>query len=291
MPITFDENSDDWFRLYTHQVANIIGPQAEVMHAAVAISTIEIARDFEELPAGSLKVGLPEEFYWQNSVRPVPASLRPYNLAGEWDVEELPAGSLTTPFVPLPVVGVDVPDHATLAVNRLAQQFKDKPKIVALVRALCVPIQDIENALWQLKTQRGFNGIGIQLDLIGKIVGQPRNGLSDHDYLIYLRAKIAANNSIGTVENLLTVASLIVNDPTNQIQVTPYTVATLVVAIANQISPAVLTALNAFLHQAVAAGVRLMTVATVEPVANTFTFDGTVYQAFDNGYLAGGADK
>lgn len=204
------------------------------------------------------------------------------------DVEEIP-GVFPVPTVPLPVVGVDVPDHATIAVSRLAQQFKDKPNITALVRALCVPIQDIENALWQLKTQRGFNGIGVQLDLVGKIVGQPRNGLSDADYLLYLRAKIAVESSIGTVEDLLTVASLI--DPGNSIHVQYAGPATLTITVVERITQATATALDAFLHQAAPDGVRVILIYTLEPSANTFTFDGTVYQAFDNGYLAGATDE
>src|SRR5690242_14038772 len=82
-----------------------------------------------------------------------------------------------------------------------------------LVATLATPFQSIENMLQQLLTERSIDtAVGAQLDVIGRIVGQPRNGLDDESYRRYCRARIATNNSEGVMENLITVTDLIVYD-------------------------------------------------------------------------------
>lgn len=48
-------------------------------------------------------------------------------------------------------------------------------------------------------------GRGAQLDRIGRIVDQPRSGADDAHYRFYLRAKIRANKSSGSVDDLIAV--------------------------------------------------------------------------------------
>ena len=50
---------------------------------------------------------------------------------------------------------------------------------------------------------------GQQLDNLGEIVGETRQGRSDEDYLIAIRAKIKLNISSGTIEDVLAVAALV----------------------------------------------------------------------------------
>lgn len=104
-------------------------------------------------------------------------------------------------------------DHVAAALSRLPEQFKRKPKIEALLTALVTPCISLEDALWQLLTERAVDtAIGVQLDQLGSIVGQERGGLDDDDYRRYIRARIMANRSRGTVEDLLRVARLVVDD-------------------------------------------------------------------------------
>src|ERR1700744_3954810 len=89
-----------------------------------------------------------------------------------------------------------------------------------LIQALVGPAQDVENMLQQLLLDRTIdNAVGVQLDQIGDIVGQLRLGLDDDTYRQYLRARVAANRSEGHFEDLISVASLILNN-------TSYTVVT-----------------------------------------------------------------
>src|SRR5690349_3946784 len=82
-----------------------------------------------------------------------------------------------------------------------------------LLAILATPFQSLENTLQDLLTKRSIDTAeGAQLDVIGKLVGQPRNGLDDDTYRRYCRARIATNRSNGTNENLITITDLIVYD-------------------------------------------------------------------------------
>lgn len=59
--------------------------------------------------------------------------------------------------------------------------------------------QDIESAVYATYQSRLLDqATGAQLDLLGKIVGQPRGNFSDTDYRPLIRARILVNRSDGT---------------------------------------------------------------------------------------------
>lgn len=152
-------------------------------------------------------------------------------------------------------------DHVAAGLARLPEQFKSKTMIIKLLAGLLAEFQPLEDALWQLLTQRGIDSaVGTQLDAIGVLVKQPRNGLSDADYPRYLRAKIATNRSKGTVEDLIKIANLVVDDkPNSTIWVETVGPAAVVVHIRNTLpSLATQTALLSFLQHAHKAGERLI---------------------------------
>lgn len=99
----------------------------------------------------------------------------------------------TTYEVPLPVTGGTV---NTCAVG-------------AIIAALVDQLQDIENQLFAVDNGRMyFDGTsqpaeGQQLDGLGDILGIARNGLVDAEYWLFLAAKIAQDNSDGTIEDVL----------------------------------------------------------------------------------------
>lgn len=87
--------------------------------------------------------------------------------------------------------------------GRLYEQFKGKPKIDKWVRMIAAQFQDLEDAAQSLLTIVDIDGsIGAQLDNLGHIVGQPRAVNDDVGYRLYLRARIVANKSNGTSEDL-----------------------------------------------------------------------------------------
>lgn len=99
-----------------------------------------------------------------------------------------------------------IADHAARGLARLAEQYKNKPKFAALINSLNRQIQELENAFYQLLTERSIDtAIGVQLDILGKIVGERRGGALDADYRLRIRARIRANLSSGTVEDIYAV--------------------------------------------------------------------------------------
>jgi len=96
--------------------------------------------------------------------------------------------------------------------SRLITQFKDKPRFTALLAAILREDQQIEDATFGLLVcaLNNPNISGVTLDTIGKIVGQPRQGQTDQQYIPYLQARIKTNLSDGTVETLLAITVFLV---------------------------------------------------------------------------------
>jgi hypothetical protein len=97
-------------------------------------------------------------------------------------------------------------DHVSDGLSKLLSQLKDKPRLAAVLSADMRQAQDVENAMFQLLGERFIdNGYGKQLDVVGRIVNQPREGRTDEAYRAALRAKIVVNYSEGTPEDLIEV--------------------------------------------------------------------------------------
>lgn len=83
-----------------------------------------------------------------------------------------------------------------------------------LVRVEGFQSQELEDAVFQVLLGRSVDdAVGAQLDLLGKLVGQPRYGLVDDDYKVYIRARVSTNNSEGTIEDLISVVQGIIGSP------------------------------------------------------------------------------
>src|SRR6266705_285724 len=102
-------------------------------------------------------------------------------------------------------------NHIGSVLSKLLEQYKNKPLLAGLLISFLNRCQEAEDAAWEVIYKRNIDGIGAQLDVIGKIVGRGRNGLGDTDYRIALRAQIKINLSHGTPEDMLAVASLSTN--------------------------------------------------------------------------------
>lgn len=101
--------------------------------------------------------------------------------------------------------------HAAEAVAHLVQQFRGKPKIEAFVSLIGRQIQDLENALFSIVSTTDINTVtGTQLDVIGLLVSQPRNGHSDDVYRLFLRARILVNSSRGSVDEIIAILALLI---------------------------------------------------------------------------------
>jgi hypothetical protein len=103
-----------------------------------------------------------------------------------------------------------VADHAEQGAELLLDQFKGRPRILALLLSYLDPVQELEDAIWDVLTRRLIqNAEGEQLDFLGNLVGQPRLALEDAEYRIYLIARIRINRSHGHADDVIEVLTLV----------------------------------------------------------------------------------
>lgn len=188
-------------------------------------------------------------------------------------------------------VGADQGQHLARALERLAEQFKGRTKIEALITALMTAFQDVENALQQVLLERTIDtATGVQLDMLGVIVGQDRGGLSDADYRRFVRARIAVHRSKGTTSDMIRIGALIVNDPAAKFVVRTVWDAGFILEVTGvAVSTATASALIAMLRAAVSGGVRILVVSSSVAPSQTFRFD--TGPGLDVGHLAAGSDN
>lgn len=97
------------------------------------------------------------------------------------------------------------------AIDLLASQFRfnlpdgSLTNLQKLIQAIEVPAQNLEGVNWELKTLRWLDlAVGVQLDLLGEILGLPRNiGETDESYRERLQFQIFINSSSGTPEDAI----------------------------------------------------------------------------------------
>lgn len=101
---------------------------------------------------------------------------------------------------------VKVPDHVAQALARFTSAFKDKVQLQALAATYLAEVQAVEDALCQLIFDTRLespNCVGVLVDEIGALVGQPRNGVTDDaTYKIYIRARQRVTRSNGRPEDI-----------------------------------------------------------------------------------------
>ena len=89
-------------------------------------------------------------------------------------------------------------------------QLKAKDVIDAITAAVVQQSQDKEQVLYQLRQRLDIDTqVGVQLDKIGVLVGQPRQGLLDDIFRLWLKARIRVNRSSGSNKDMYQVAELV----------------------------------------------------------------------------------
>jgi hypothetical protein len=106
-------------------------------------------------------------------------------------------------------------DHADRAVRELLFVNRSKPRIVALVRALAEGVQLLEDPVFDFVTGWNVNLVsGDALDVFGAIVGEQRQGLEDDVYRRFIQARIKANVSRGTRDDLIDIWRILMDADT-----------------------------------------------------------------------------
>lgn len=178
-------------------------------------------------------------------------------------------------------------DFVQRGLDRLPSQFQGKAKIEAFLRVLLAPGQEVEDALWQLLTERtAAVAVGVTLTQIGNLVGQPRNGLTDEELRPYVLARIASNKSNGTIPTILRIARIALNDELAQPILENTGAAAFVLRILGiTVTETVANILIDILNNSIKGGVRIILETSADVDAEMFY---TARAAFLDGALAGG---
>lgn len=100
--------------------------------------------------------------------------------------------------------------HLPQSLSRLIAYWHDKPNMQGLLASYINEIQELENVLHQVLLLRTPDYAGTaQLNVLGSIVDEERNGLDNPDYLLRIKARIRANSSYGTGADVIAVLRLI----------------------------------------------------------------------------------
>lgn len=103
-----------------------------------------------------------------------------------------------------------ITDMVATAASRVLWQYKNLPRFTTLMAGNVGQVQSLEDAMWAIVPMLDINqATGAWLDLLGAFVGEPRDGAEDDDYRRFIAARILANGSTATIEEILAVALLV----------------------------------------------------------------------------------
>lgn len=167
------------------------------------------------------------------------------------------------------------PDWETRLLGRLYWQFRSKPRIVAWTRMIARQVQDVEDVFQAILSIVSIDdSVGAQLDNLGRFLGQPRAGLDDDTYRLYLKARIIANKSDGTPEAIYKVFRALFGPTVSMvIKTSDVGVKTFVQHVATVLTAAQVQAGLTFLRQSKEAGARAILEWQPSAAAATFTLD------------------
>lgn len=102
-------------------------------------------------------------------------------------------------------------EHIVQAINHLIEAFRFGPRNQGCLAGVGAQLQELEGAYWAMYNAfDGDTATGDQLDLLGKLVGEGRQGRIDDDYRAAVKVRIKVNCSDGSLPTLLTIAEMMV---------------------------------------------------------------------------------
>ncbi len=113
-------------------------------------------------------------------------------------------------------------DHESLAVSRLATQFRESTNLINYIKALLTEADTLEQVIRDIIDKRWIDTAeGVQLDILGTIVQQSRivdleTGtiqLTDEEYRLFIKNKIVVNQTHSTPEEIIAQIAFILDSP------------------------------------------------------------------------------
>jgi Protein of unknown function (DUF2612) len=160
-----------------------------------------------------------------------------------------------------------------------------------LIEILSAPFQRLDEAAVQVRDGYDVDtAIGVQLDVLGKLVNQKRDGHLDDVYRRYIRARIAVNKSSGKHEELLNIARLVLGSTDGNVWIRTRGNAEMILEVHDlPCDDDTAAALVEMVGSAVSAGVRVCVVTSRRALSSMFRFDSGL--GYDQGHYAGGDDN
>lgn len=188
------------------------------------------------------------------------------------------------------IATVEQIDHVASALARLPQQWVDKANTIALLTIFAARFNDLEQAYQDLLLKTGLaTSFGATVDQLGKLVGQTRQGNGDPTYQKYIGARILADNSDGTMEDIIAIVRAVLGDALGQVIYRTVGNASFMVEVQGRVVDATTAGVvQQMLIEGVSGGVRWIFVYSTVPLAQTFRFD--TGPGFDVGHFATAVD-
>lgn len=129
-----------------------------------------------------------------------------------------PAGELEIPTTSGEIVPLE--GMADAAFRRLIDRFR-RPRTKELLSVIVEEVQEVEDAVEQTYFNTLLvNAEGVNLDVIGRRVGEPRAGRLDEPYRAAIRTAILANVSEGRIEDYIAICRSLI--PTATVKAVDY---------------------------------------------------------------------
>lgn len=168
--------------------------------------------------------------------------------------------------------------HVERAKSRLLTQFKDKPRLEAVVEALVRQVQHLEVASWQLLVEQLLStAAGTVLDSIGGLVGVTRPaGWNDDEMRARVRVEILVLRSRGTAGDLVGIVRGYENDENAPLELDPRLPCEMAVVLGFESTGLRAFDLARLLRRAKPAGHRLTVEYLTQSTASTLAFSSTL---------------
>lgn len=180
-------------------------------------------------------------------------------------------------------------DYEAMTRKRIAEYLKDKPVYMALLAGFKEPATEIENTAYNfIKRFWKTYARGDQLTILGKIVGQPREGRNDYEMLRAVNARILINQSSGTIDEIYEILEHAAQEgAANNARIFNHPPKSFTLSMPGGVSSvAEANSLARLIGQVTDAGVHTSFVYSKIARKYTFTFDGVASQGFDRGLFA-----
>jgi hypothetical protein len=166
-------------------------------------------------------------------------------------------------------------DHRGQGLGRLLQQFKGKPRVQAYMSSFLGEAQLLEDTWFHLLYDRWIeSAVGEQLDVIGRIILEERQGSADVEYRAFLRARVRVNLSNGKVETMIAILTLLLDDAAGTVRLDDYYPASMRIEVVPALTVDPLR-VSRMLHQAKSSGVALDFVYSTSAANDTLTWGST----------------